>query len=94
MSDKPISVGDLVQVVRGHSCELGEVGRVEALQTWRWWSCAHCGEGEYGSVFAAKVGTDPADGVATGYPVSWLKRIPPLEELEGEHTEEYLVTSK
>lgn len=98
--DKPISVGDLVQVVRGHSClmevRLGAIfvvdGFTPALNGG--WTCGRCGERDiashdaYGAtgLGAAPVKVDlPFAHLTNGrksIPVSWLKRIPPIEELD------------
>jgi len=103
MSDRPIAVGDLVVVVRGHSCVLELIGgwvyRVESIerQIGGGWFCNRCGtrdiapEAMYGAtghrkpagVNLLKAGRGPA-----AIPLQWLKRIPPLDELEGERTEE------
>ena len=81
MSD--IKVGDLVVVVRWPCCGhyLGSVMRVEFFsQMSEDASCTQCG---------AKHGAKRCAGDAKNdFPVEWLKRIPPLEELEGEKREE------
>lgn len=81
MSD--IKVGDLVQVVRGHPCDLGNVGVVLDIHTWPLWSCPKCGKYESGPFVGATLHFP-----FSGAPLSWLKRIPPLSELEGEKRDE------
>lgn len=84
--DRPIQVGDLVQIVRWpHKCtpqsgwpRLGTPFVVEAIDTC---CCGICGE---------RTGIGAGNGLGRGAPLSWLKRIPPLEELEGQRTEETL----
>lgn len=88
--DKPISVGDLVQVVRPSFCcgsltELGKTFRVEELQEARWTYCTECNaRGLPGGVIAR--GTSPY----VSFINTRLKPIPPLEELESTRTEETL----
>jgi len=88
VSERPISVGDLVMVVRGHECHKGEVYTVHGIEpaTAIPWKCKRCKEvvkvGEYTFV--------DVTGRSEGFPDSWLRRIPPLTELEGERTEEKL----
>jgi hypothetical protein len=81
--NKSISVGDLVQVVRGHACDIGNVGVVQEISVWGWWYCPECHACETGEFVAATLRTP-----ISGAPLEWLKRIPPLEELEGQRTEE------
>lgn len=91
MSDKPISVGDLVQVVRPSSCcgatgSLGFIFRVDHINSGDQ-LCICCGwRGESTDAWF--------DGSNQAWQLCTLKRIPPLEELKGEHTEEHLITSK
>ena len=84
--DRPISVGDLVQVVRaGCPCpeiedtNIGKVFIVKAL-VFSYGKCADCGR------------SDPpcwcADDGIDLFPLRRLRRIPPLSELEGERTQE------
>jgi hypothetical protein len=82
--DKPISVGDLVMVVRA-CCSR----RVRPLI----FKVARIDEGTIGGICVdcgAQMPTDSFGGPdgPVGQPVSWLKRIPPLSELEGETTQE------
>lgn len=81
MSDKPISVGDLVQVVRPTTCcgitvALGRVHTVSGFFN-DGFKCEHCGASP-NSVLVALV-----DGKWGGYEASRLKRFPPLEDLKG-----------
>ena len=93
MSDKPIQVGDLVVMVRGHECTLAKYGgipwRVAGLinQTGGGWGCGICGARNLASeaLYAAQKRRMQA---FNGIPTTWLKRIPPLSELEGERTQE------
>ena len=81
----PIQVGDLVEVI--YSCcndQLGLFGRVDgwSRRSGDWVGCSVCAKPvpgqneEFALVWGAK------------WPPSWLKRIPPLAELEGTKTEE------
>jgi hypothetical protein len=84
--DKPISVGDLVVVVRWAPCGccLGLIGKVSRILAPRALKlCLQCNhEWPLGTLAPAVVGD-------YGVPVAWLKRIPPLDELESEkHDEE------
>jgi hypothetical protein len=79
--DKPISVGDLVMVVRcccvAYLDGNGPIFRVHKIHSrGRGTVCTHC---------RAKLPlSDRATDTAyVGVPLPWLKRIPPLEELEG-----------
>jgi hypothetical protein len=87
--NKPISAGDLVYVVRACDCNrergVGRMFVVAKIEGAYNWHCKYC----------ATIFTDGrllAYGDAwfgDGYhPVAWLRRIPPLEELEGQRTEE------
>lgn len=76
--DKPISVGDLVVVVHSHCDDkLGLVARVERLrQAGSNLRCNQCMSrvGPPGT-HCAVIGSDV-------WPLGWLRRIPPLDELE------------
>jgi len=83
MSDKPIAVGDLVQVVRWgheHRSKLGHIFRVGLIEP-RGVFCGQCG---------LEIGCRPAIGLLgqIGVPAMWCKRIPPLDELESSKTDE------
>jgi len=85
MSERPIQVGDLVQVVRWPCCGryLGNIFKVEEISSSDSALCFECGARSGPSGFYAA-----PEKYNRGAPVSWLKRIPPLEELEGQRTEE------
>ena len=89
--DRPIQVGDLVQVVRWPCCgvALGYTYRVAEFRTWGERQCSKC-KALIKATIHAKGGADPFDGLCPAIPLEWLKRIPPLSELEGEKTEEKL----
>ena len=79
--DKPIQVGDLVMVVRWeHVCEkgypskLGHIFRVAAFER-SFTYCPAC----LATVYSGDVAVRPDQ---YGCAVSWLKRIPPLEDLQ------------
>jgi hypothetical protein len=85
---EPIKAGDLVVVVRWPCCS-GEVGWIFSVKELRTSSdgwCLRCGSktGHTGAQLKA------SDGLGL-VPVAWLKRIPPLSELEGERQDEALV---
>ena len=84
MSEKPIAVGDLVQVVRPAPCcgttrGMGIIFTVSGLEPFPRW-CQFCFQGEWKSAL----------GYGTPVRVDRLRRIPPMPELEGERTEEQL----
>lgn len=82
---EPITVGDLVQVVRGHECDLGLVFTVASIEHWQLgWYCPKCRVESYAPYTAVGPAGFPGDGVD----ITWLKKIPPLSELEGVKTEE------
>lgn len=93
MSDRPIEVGDLVVVVRGHECVVSALGGipfvVDAVRAAdERFTCSRCG-------------ADPAADAQPyakfrgimfcGVPIAWLKRIPPLAELETTHETDSIV---
>jgi len=85
---KPIQVGDLVVVVRvccvGYqdiSPWLFRVGDVHSVMPRK---CACCGTELPDTQFAS------TSKKYVGFPIPWLKRIPPLDELEGEQRKEEL----
>lgn len=86
--NRPIQVGDLVQVVKPMHCcggtnDLGRVFVVHEFYTDGSF-CSNCGTPSNGElILFDSVGEDGA------HPHR-LKRIPPLEELEGQRTEEKL----
>lgn len=83
---EPIKIGDLVAIVR--SCCVGfrdgvSIFRVESMRPTRTSArCSTCGGELPKEPYAADAPQYP------GAPVSWLKRIPPLEKLEGLESEE------
>ena len=76
-------VGDLAYVQKGH-CALdeaaiygiiGTVEKIDSLSPWEHFRCPHCQEAwKYSGTI-----TKFRDG---WHPTAWLKRIPPLNELE------------
>ena len=84
MSDKPISAGDLVIAVRATTCcakfgrKAGVPFRVERIATFPT-SCSQCGRIRNVPIASGDIGNVDLDR---------LKRIPPLEELEGEKRDE------
>lgn len=89
MSDKPIQPGDLVVVVRPHCNRLaqmrsGYIFIVKDLVHSPRHTCV-CGE-----IFATTVALTGEQGgfVPIGIPTGELKRIPPLDELEGVRQDE------
>lgn len=85
---EPIKVGDLVMVLRGccvnRDTFIGEIRRVDDRFT-SGGRCFQCGADYSGEPGAVLDGID-----VTTFHVSWLKRIPPLSELESEKTKEEL----
>ena len=89
-AEKPISVGDLVQVVRPTKCCDRHVGVIFTVteicqSTGGPWYCPGCGAS------GISQGLFPyARGYANGVAMRLLKRIPPLDELESEDKKEEL----
>ena len=86
--DKPISVGDLVQVVKETPCcrcgdSLGKTFVVEEISNLIPTLCKFCGSDRDG--LAARI-----SGAIEWCDLYRLKRFPPLSELEGAKTEEKL----
>ena len=92
---EPIKVGDLVMVVRGHSCAIELIGgvpfTVESIEpqiggSW----CNRCGERNiapeslYGATGVPKprVKVMKAKFPKGAMPLEWLKKIPPIGELD------------
>lgn len=75
---EPIKVGDLVVVVR-QCCDglelLGLIRTATKVQTNRT-RCSTCGQANDGIHVYGHASSN-------GVPISWVKRIPPLDELEG-----------
>ena len=89
MSDRPIQVGDLVQIVFWPCCGVG-LGAIFKVHGFMRASVTHvciCNAALPNSPFAFE---DGPNNKRWGAPISWLKRIPPLDELEGQRTEESL----
>lgn len=90
MSERPISVGDLVYVARpcpycGYADDLGTVFKVfELYKSSEAITCCGKGAGEW-----AVCATNPKNH-NDGFDLAWLKRIPPPDELEGEQHKEEL----
>lgn len=87
--DKPISVGDLVMVVRGHECIVAKIGGVPytvtaiATQMHGGWYCPVCRTEDLGKNELLGARLSPLHTNAlSGIPLGWLKRIPPAGELE------------
>lgn len=91
-ADRPIQVGDLVIFVRACCSKgdpyLGHVYRVEGMQgQFPGVHCDGCNAMHTGTKFARFKLT--ANSPYTAWiPPHWLKRIPPLDELEGSKTDE------
>ena len=81
--DRPIQVGDLVVVVRWNCCGVhsGAVRTVKSFELSSNAMCSKCFQQGPHTMYARL----SPDGDA---PVAWLKRIPPLDELEGKYTQE------
>lgn len=88
MSDRPISVGDLVQVVRGCcNCWHGLVMTVSKFyDTGSNWKCTKCKANQDFDYEPTAYDGSRAIGVGRHFPLAWLKRIPPLDELEKSQT--------
>lgn len=84
MSDRQIQVGDLV-MVKQVCCDTSVLGVPfivsRAILSGHY--CTNCGKSHTASMLAIGLRD-------YGVPFSWLKRIPPLDELEGRRTEEKL----
>lgn len=82
-TNQSIKEGDLVMVVRGHACDLGVTFIMGKPRSWPLgWECATC----RAETFGPYVGVHAGRG---NWPdVTWLKKIPPLAEPEGEQRKE------
>ncbi len=88
-TNEPISVGDMVIVLRENECPihrhdgqyLGLIFRVQEIKTVKSATCGKCGY-RYGH------GGTLAYSTEFGFLTNRLKRIPPLDELEGEKQKE------
>lgn len=88
MSDKPIAVGDLVQVVRTCCNEFLKgpwIFQVAEIASEPEAFCSQCSKDVPGGAQARGL-----TGHRVGVPLPWLRRIPPLSELEGQQTQEPL----
>lgn len=76
-SQRPIAVGDLVQIIAWPCCgwKLGIVRTVKEFEASNTARCGKCFRSGPSTMYARF----SPDGDA---PVAWLKRIPPLDELE------------
>ena len=80
-----IKPGDLVALVRGHACVLGEVGGIpfevesvyRTLAPWARFVCNICGHRE--NAVATRYVVDPRGNTL---PLSWLTRFAPLIDIE------------
>lgn len=92
-ADRPIAVGDLVMVVRGHACVVARYGgipwRVTEIvpQEGGGWQCTRCKTRDHApnDLFGARRSRSKK---GASCPLSYLKRIPPLDELESSKTDE------
>jgi hypothetical protein len=87
---EPIKVGDLVVVMRDHLCapRVGHVYRVLNLCSDRF-LCPDCGDRSPEGIHADLDAKSYWElDLPVTLPLNWLKRIPPLEELEGQPTQE------
>lgn len=91
--DKPINVGDLVVVVKprpqcGCADRLGEIFRVTEIETGEWGAkCLTCFKVEDTTAYFSV-----AYGGSNSVGIHRLKRIPPLDELEGVSQEQWTTT--
>jgi hypothetical protein len=95
--DKPIGVGDLVMMVRGHECLFQRSAGVPftvrkiVAPMGGGWTCNYCNLRNAGPNVPAATGIKVIDTQGrwnvAGIPVSWLIRIDSTE-LETEHTED------
>ena len=94
-AEKPISVGDLVMVVRGHECVVNLKGGIPyrvkgfSMQKNGGWMCGECGSKDLAVndlVAAILWQVIPGNGI----PLSWLKRIDPDALTDDVQTKEEL----
>ena len=83
VTERAIVVGDLVVVVEWPCCHahVGKIRRVKKIESRQGQRCADC----FASGPAGRYAVVSGDGDA---PLCWLKRIPPLDELESSKTDE------
>lgn len=85
---EPIKVGDLVMVVRGHSCVLEHKGGIPFTVTGikpaigGGFRCRMCGTRNIASHEYIAAELSFHNHRDCGVPITWLKRIPPLGELD------------
>ena len=85
---EPIQVGDLVAVIVScHPPAFGSFFVVGGFEHGSVSNCIFCGKEHLGPFARAEDHFGPERQFFTA-PLSWLKRIPPLAELEGQRTEE------
>lgn len=91
-TERPITVGDLVRVVKNHGCTsdphrgIGKVAVVERIEVAYAYHCVGCDRVLHELNGQALI---YARCDRWGfYPMAWVRRIPPLEELEGERDED------
>lgn len=87
MSDRPIQAGDLVVVVKNHCTDNGvglifRLGKIDENDSFH---CRHCRTRLPQYPLLAPISLPY--GICW-VPLEWLKRIPPLSELEGEKRDE------
>ena len=91
MSDRPIQVGDLVQVVKPGLCgcttTLGWVFVVLDEKKYSVTTCGTC-NAQFGRLVLLESGIQSPRGDSYGFRRSALKRVPPLSELEDQRTQE------
>lgn len=89
----PIGVGDLVRIVQSHDCDpnlgLGYITTVERIEIARAFQCAKCMKIDH-SLDGQKLAYGTIAGTSGYWPLAWLRRIPPLAELEDQDTREDL----
>lgn len=87
MSD--IKVGDLVMVI-GDCCgakALGKIFIVESIHHAHKYCCRHC---SFSLINGELLAFSTVNGRSGYWPLNWLRRIPPLSELEPAETKEEL----
>lgn len=88
---EPIKVGDLVMVVRWGGCCNGRIGQIfQVARTGSWdlhGKCSLCGAN---SIITESFEYAEAANATQRAPFQWLKRIPPMSQLEHFRTEELL----
>lgn len=95
-----IRVGDLVVMVRGHECLYAKGAGIPFTvtelvhPTGGGWMCGYCQQRSAGPNEEGALGIKPyratSPGNLTAIPISWLKRIPPLSQLDDVKCDEEL----